>query len=337
MSRRIIGSGRQVWLRTRDTVTNVIRETELVDYQMAGATVLQAKYEHRGSADIDTILTDRGNENAAISAMKRIARETNARIEPAGENIYQLRFSDLPPENHLDIFIRREAPHPQESLNIEGRDEPASTTTEILYGKIFGRGHEAFARDTVDIAIAALEEPLELERAVNAVPESIWRATAAGITNAQNDYHDAIKELDLRSDTARTISKHLADHGLRAVLRARYSSLIIDIKNHQAEIHTDSQLRGPQFQRWSKGGDTRQVLREGWYDQAIAVRSEPQKLEEIVEQVNKTMRDGLEDRIHARCEPFTRKRLQPHPLPARERPPSTGPERDSGPNRSYER
>lgn len=327
---KIIGSGRDVWLRTRDPITDVILETELVDHQMGGATVLLAKYEHRESADIDVILTDTGKNNDGLRAMELIAKRTNAEIMTAGENVYQLRFPDLPQKNHLDLFIRTEPEHAREWLDIEGRKEPASTTTEVLYGKIMDRGYKGLTRDVLDIAITGRNDPSELEQAVNAIPAKILLKTISEIGKTGPEYQDSIKEMKLHGSDARKIAKDLATMGQIALLRARYSTFDLDMKDHSVELHTDSRLRGPRWKKWSRPEETQSILRKHWYDHAMTIRGV--SVDDVLKRVHGALRNGTKDRIHVPCETFTRPGR-----PAPERPAKTGRTHDVSQGYKHER
>lgn len=313
---RIIGGGRQVWLRARDAVTEVVRETELVDYQLAGAGVLSAKYSHRESMDIDVVLTDTGQENRGLHAMRTIANRTNATIHPVGGDIYQLRFSDMPEENHIDIFIRTEHGHDGDRLSIEGREEPALTTTEVLYGKLMERGHKGWVRDAIDIAVVNEEDPRELEQAINALPARIWAKTISEIGKAGPGYADALERMQLHSNTAKRAAKELALVAQLAAKHARYSIFDLDMKDNMVILYTESRRNGPASRRWSSTKETAPLLRRHWYDLAIAVRGE--SVDNVVKRANRSIRDGTTDRINIRCEPVMRRAL-----PAAGRPGST--------------
>lgn len=294
---RIIGGAQRVWLRTRDTITDVMRETEIVGHQLAGAAVLQAKYQHRESADIDVILT--GSDETAHEAMKLIAERSDATIKPVGENTYQLQLANMPEENHLDIFIRTEQGHPTDRLDIEGREEPASTTAEVLYEKLIYRGHKAVTRDVFDIAIAEIHEPLEVERAINAVPPRTWAKTILEIWRSRDDYRESVRELQLHSNDAMRVAEDLATIGSRTVRSARYSCFDVDIRDHAATLYTKSALRGENWIEWDTPELTTQKLQAGWYDKAMTVRG--LSIEDVITQVNSALKDGTPDRIIVPC------------------------------------
>ena len=134
---------------------------------VGGGGVLEARWDHRESLDIDVVIpTD--NPDAARSALNRAAEQSGGyRVQ--GPGFDRIEFPDRPQEEHVDVGFSQPTPATGvEHSSVNGRPAEVLNSTQIMTAKLTHRGLNAPVRDVFDVAVCARIEPRALEAAVNA-------------------------------------------------------------------------------------------------------------------------------------------------------------------------
>lgn len=157
------GSPKHLYERIRD---NLERQTELTVW-IGGGGILEARWGHRGSVDIDVVLATEA-VRAARFALDRAAQQSGGyRVE--GPGFDRIEFPDRPREEHVDVGFGRPAPGAgAKPATVNGRAAGVLSSTQIMTGKLSNRGLDALVRDVFDIGVCARKDGRALEAAVNA-------------------------------------------------------------------------------------------------------------------------------------------------------------------------
>ena len=141
---------------------------EEAPWRIGGGTLLAARWGHRLSTDIDIFLDERSGLGALNP--RRDMGFTKA-MEDAGAEKLSVEDRSLKYQFRTGrVEIAQLDPRPKvghEIALVEGWRIPALGNTQILAGKLGGRGLRSPARDIFDIAVAGLKDPDALEEAVN--------------------------------------------------------------------------------------------------------------------------------------------------------------------------
>ncbi len=133
---------------------------------LTGGTVLNARWNHRESIDIDILLPDR-DDVTELWPEKRLDLQSTT----GGEILRKTRFRITAevPQGILDISaMQPELTGSEQKTDIEGHIETVLTSAQIIRGKL-NRIKDALPRDAFDLITAAKAEPIALEIAVNAL------------------------------------------------------------------------------------------------------------------------------------------------------------------------
>ena len=209
---------------------------------VGGGGVLEARWDHRESLDIDVVIpTD--NPDAARSALDRAAEQSGGyRVQ--GPGFDRIEFPDRPQEEHVDVGFNQPTPAKGvEHSSVNGRPAEVLTSTQIMTAKLTHRGLNAPVRDVFDVAVCARIEPRALEAAVNA--QNAERRGA--ITRMYGVISDELKDQasrELRNvrPTFADIVKDPAAAGQKAIADATYQRVQIRCKGKTASITTESRL-----------------------------------------------------------------------------------------------
>lgn len=223
---------RALWLHVRgdldQVLGNLLREERR--WAIGGGTVLAAQWKHRTSTDIDLKI----ERDAILGSLhpKRNpmittwAREAGA-TEIAG-NQRQLVISFG--ASRLDIFCGTSRPlQARHSRLIDGRKELVQNNSQILYGKIEGRGLTAPVRDLYDIAVLRRTDRESLEQAVNCVERDRLERIASRWEALEEKYKQAAaRRLHGVPVQYRDLSENPAARAATAVLDCRYRKVEIE-------------------------------------------------------------------------------------------------------------
>jgi hypothetical protein len=223
---------RVLWRHVRPDLPQVLHDLlrEKRRWTIGDGTVLAAQWNHRTSTDIDLKIERDAilgslhpKRNPKITAWARDAGAT--RIE-GNQNQLIISFG----ASRLDIFCGTSKPlHARHSRLIDGREEHVQNNSQILYGKIQGRGPTAPVRDLYDIAVVRIVDRNSLEHAVNCVQRDRLERIASRWEALENRYREAAsKRLRGIPEQYHDISKNPAATAATAVLDCRYRRLEIE-------------------------------------------------------------------------------------------------------------
>ena len=174
---------------------------EEAPWRLGGGTLLAARWGHRLSTDIDVFLDERSGLGALNP--RRDMGLTKA-MEDAGAERLSVEDRSLKYQFRAGrVEIAQLDPRPKvghEIALVEGWRIPALRNTQILAGKLGGRGLRSPARDIFDIAVAGLKDPDALEEAVNLLGRDSIREIAtkweAGTANYRTDAAENLEITD---------------------------------------------------------------------------------------------------------------------------------------------
>lgn len=187
---------RGLWARIRGDLDRlrVENEAEPQDWMIGGGSILAARWRHRVSYDIDVVtsarwptdgLGDRSSSNALTHAMRKLG----GRLVEYNKTLVRMSFRSC----RLDIM--RSVPSPSvghASASVDGRPCLVLSTTQILTGKLEGRGLKCPARDLYDFVSAERRDPAALERAVNAIdPDALNDVLVMWAVREEKIVHEA--------------------------------------------------------------------------------------------------------------------------------------------------
>ena len=209
---------------------------------VGGGGVLEARWDHRESLDIDVVIpTD--NPDAARSALD-LAAEQSGGYRVQGPGFDRIEFPDRPQEEHVDVGFSQPTPAKGvEHSTVNGRPAEVLTSTQIMTAKLTHRGLNAPVRDVFDVAVCARIEPRALEAAVNAQDAERRGAITRMYGVISDELKDqASRELRNVRPTFADIVKDPAAAGQKAIADATYQRVQIRCKGKTASITTESRL-----------------------------------------------------------------------------------------------
>ena len=235
---------RNVWLTHRTAIRSIAEDPAKPSRVMlTGGTVLNARWNHRESIDIDILLPDR-DDVTELWPEKRLDLQSTT----GGEILRKTRFRITAevPQGILDISaMQPELTGSEQKTDIEGHIETVLTSAQIIRGKL-NRIKDALPRDAFDLIAAAKAEPIALEIAVNALspdqrktsrehlarssykialeaPEALMNVPSEYETPVQTMGHDAAESLKQHEYTRVQIYK--TEDGIRFLTLPRHGTL----------------------------------------------------------------------------------------------------------------
>ena len=137
--------------------------------ELGGGSVLNARWNHRLSRDLDIHLRLTTSEDSR-ELLDRTAKAAGGhRIEHP--KFPQIQFS-RERDDHVDICC--EAPQPrtgEREATVDGEASWVLSNAQIMTGKLLGRGMSSPGRDLYDVAVCALADPDALQVAVNGLDD----------------------------------------------------------------------------------------------------------------------------------------------------------------------
>jgi predicted nucleotidyltransferase component of viral defense system len=133
--------------------------TRFAPWTFGGGTVLMRRHEHRFSKDIDIFVPSPQYFGYVSPRLNETAAALTSDYSES-----QLALKLVFDEGEID-FIASEAltMRPSATEQIFGRSVEVETATEIIAKKVWHRGAEFKARDLLDLAMIALEDPHALD------------------------------------------------------------------------------------------------------------------------------------------------------------------------------
>ena len=130
--------------------------------RLGGGSILNAQWNHRLSRDVDVYLRLATKEDGR-AILDRAAEACNGyRVEHP--NFPRIEF-ERDKDNHIDINL--DPPKPakgEEMIVVDGEETPVLSNSQIMTGKLKGRGMTSPGRDVFDIAVCRIADPEALAR-----------------------------------------------------------------------------------------------------------------------------------------------------------------------------
>ena len=232
------GSPKELYERIRDGLE---RETELT-VRVGGGGILEARWNHRGSMDIDVVLATEAVRSAR-SALDRAAEETGGyRVE--GPAFDRIEFPDRPREEHVDVGFATPAPGAGAGpATVNGHATEVLSSTQIMTGKLSNRGLDALVRDVFDIGVCARKDARALEAAVNAQDAERRQSMKRIYNMMESDLKDRARDelRDVRREFE-DIRSNPAEAARQAVDQATYQHFRIRCEGGKTTLSTKSRL-----------------------------------------------------------------------------------------------
>ena len=204
--------------------------------QLGGGSVLNARWEHRLSRDVDVHLQLDTMEDARTLLDRAAAAAGGYRIEhPQFRRIEFERNKD----KHVDVSVSRPKPgHGEKTAIVDGEETIVLSTAQIMTGKLDGRGPTGPVRDLVDIAVCRIADPEALEVAVNSMDEGRLNGILKIYKETKKVYDQATEELEGVPATLQPVKTNPTAYATNAILETKYQRFEIHTRDGSARIET---------------------------------------------------------------------------------------------------
>lgn len=204
--------------------------------QLGGGSILNARWEHRLSRDLDVHLQLDTMEDARTLLDRAATAAGGYRIEhPQFRRIEFERNKD----KHVDVSISPPRPrHGERPAIVDGEETIVLSTAQIMTGKLAGRGATGPVRDLVDIAVCRIADPEALEIAVNSLDEGRLDGILKIYKETRKVYGQATEELEGMPATLQPVKKNPTAYATNAILETKYQRFEISTRNGSARIRT---------------------------------------------------------------------------------------------------
>ena len=232
------GQSRDILARVRPAFRDHVRPhtAEGEGERLGGGSILNARWNHRLSRDLDVYVRLRTTEDgrtildraAEACGGYRIEHPTFRRIEFERDR-----------ENHVDVTFGQPSPAEGEKTAIvDGEPARVLSNAQILSGKLLGRGMTAPARDLVDIAACAVADPEALEIAVNSLDDETANAILRIYEEVAEDYARDTRRLEGVPAQLEPVRQNPTGYAAQAIHAARYVRVEMRARDGAAEIET---------------------------------------------------------------------------------------------------
>ena len=292
--------GRALWNTVHQLLRRGFRDRpDRPGVVLTGGTLLAARLHHRASTDIDVKLPQ-------FDTLSTLAPQTDTgrTLDRAIASLGGQRTVTTPshiafdfPDGRLDLVPGVLWPYPDPTIAwIDRQQTWIATNTQILSGKLFGRGERAPVRDLVDLAVVGWLDRASAEKAINTLNSSrlldaadAWHAHADRYrTDAQQHLTDVPDVLAPAIHApARHAAQTLTDLAWRRI-DAEYSRegcRLIGTRFGEDRVLTPVLTTGPSL--------TLALMAHGIYQ-------EPQRLPETTEPLRHQLEEALRGRHQGR-------------------------------------
>lgn len=218
------------------TLVEIVPEGQ--GWRLGGGTVLAARWAHRKSTDVDIFLP----ANSGIAALDprwnpRFTNTMNAlgasRVEVQDRS---LKFSFA--IGRIEITQLDPIPDmPLEPVVVDDRDMTVYRNSQILTGKLYGRGKRLPPRDIFDIAVARHEDPSALRTAVNYLDSNLHAEILHTIRmDAESYAEDAADAIIEPAERWTDLLRGGAARAMEALELARYHRVDIRYAENRAGV-----------------------------------------------------------------------------------------------------
>ena len=298
---RLPEPGRNLFARTRGILDEFLGE----EWTLGGGTLLAGRWgRHRGSTDVDAACDPRrwgDRRHEWRPALERRLREAGGQaIGPRLADFVMYGFEGL---GRLEITGRGwKLPFLGRKREVvEGRAAWTLHTSQVLAGKILGRGEMGKPRDLFDLACAARREPEELEVALGAFGTDKAQGAIDGWLKRRREIAEEAKEevfairpelIHMKADPAGEGARVVAGYALRRMRMTRGAD------GWRAQAH--SVLGGERsWGPWSSAGNAVEFLKMYGYVLEGNEAREAQRLEHAAGAAYPGPGDG----IRTKCRP----------------------------------
>ena len=207
-------------------------------WRLGGGTVLAARWMHRKSTDVDIFLP----ANSGIAALdpRWNPRFTNA-MNALGASRVEVQDRSLKfsfPEGRIEVTQLDPTPNmPLEPAVVDGRDTTVYGNSQILTGKLYGRGKRLPPRDIFDIAVARHKDSSALRTAVNYLDSNLHAEILHTIRMDAEVYaEDAAEAIIEPAERWTHLLYEGADRAMEALELARYRRVDIRYAANRASV-----------------------------------------------------------------------------------------------------
>ena len=224
---------------------------------LGGGSVLNARWDHRLSRDLDVHLQLATTEDRR-AVLDRAAEACGGyRIEHP--QFRRIEF-ERNKENHVDVSFDAPTPRGGETTAIvDGEPTSVLSTAQIMSGKLWGRGMDGPARDLVDIAACGKADPEALEIAVNGLPEKSLNAILTIYWETERQYRKDAGQLEGVADELAGVIDNPTAYANNAILAAKYAGS----RSARTTVRSRSRRR-PAKEREHGGTTVRKRCRPDW-------------------------------------------------------------------------
>ena len=207
--------------------------------RLGGGSILNARWDHRLSRDIDVYVNLRTTEDGRTVLDRAAAACGGYRSEH--RTFRRIEF-ERNKDNHVDVSFGKPTPgEGEQTAVVDGEPALVLSTAQIMSGKLQGRGMTAPGRDLVDIAACREADPEALEIAVNGLPDETVQAILKVYQELETAYGTETSELEGVPDGLRPVIENPTGYAGNAIQNARYERVDIRARHGVAEIETATQ------------------------------------------------------------------------------------------------
>ena len=255
----------ELWRRIGGQLRDAMRE--IIDpgekWLLGGGTVLEARWKHRYTKDIDLKLRPPTGRDRYLLA-RQLPHFVTRMQELGAERIIDAERQLIVSFGKAVLDIFQNAPTPgsgEEEYLIDEQPETVLSNAQILYGKLGGRGMRSPVRDIYDIAVAEKADRGSLAIAVNC----LRRGEAEDIADDWETATAFHKEFGKRlihgvPEKYTAFRDDPAGHGSEAVLNTRYRTAELRCTN--GRLSWNAMCEDGNRQQFSLDGQNAAALRQ---------------------------------------------------------------------------
>ena len=233
---------RALWRLTRGTLlaARAGLDDEADGWRLGGGTLLAARWGHRVSTDIDLTVAEASERDVLLANNGRWLHEELRKVggKPVEvhDRVCKMQFAD----GRLDLA--RMDPTPRrghEAARVDGVRLTVLSTSQVLTGKLRGRGTESPVRDLYDVVAAAKHDPGGLASAVNTLAPLELESIVARWAIAEKLYRMAAQdEIQPSNEGLLVEPENIVEASIASMRRSRYEHVAIRCEDDHARIET---------------------------------------------------------------------------------------------------
>lgn len=297
---------RQLWIQTRDILTNLGSPEHPWRIHLGGGTILAARLKHRQSTDIDivvrntkylTTLIQKDENNLATRLGGRSLRRNDTQIKVKLEHgIIDLSAAQVRPKNGAH------------RVKIDNRPQHVLSTTQILRGKLERAAEPAPVRDVYDVIRVAHDDEFadQLVAAYSMLSQYQKDAIETMWNRLDGEYERQAKKYLRLTEKPCADLRHLGSTAAKALNEHRLTRLVIEL-NHDKVSTKRTTLNGRTFTERSNPNTITELYRKNGVDEVLDVHG--LTTHEIAQRIAISRAEGLNAVILDTTQPNTRHRF----------------------------